>query len=634
MIASCGDGFIEAGVEQCDGAGVTISGTLYQCSPTCRIQRCGNGIIDPTEQCDNDISAIGAAPVSGDGCSATCRLEFCGDGIVTTTPPALFEQCDPGTVLPETASCDRDCTTPSCGDSVVNHAYTPPGASGPEQCDPPSAMNGCSALCRFERCGNGVVDPGEQCDGAAGLQPCSPSCFQQICGNGILDPGEQCDNGGANSNSASCKANCTINTCGDGHILAGTEGCDNGAANGATRACTDICQPNVCGDGKPHTAGMSPTEQCDDGNTNNNDACTNACTTAACGDAFVQSGELCDFGPGNNMMAIPGTCPYGQATCAQCAATCSALGTTTGPYCGDGMTSNGEACDDGNSVTEAACPYQTANPATTPCNVCSNTCTHVPRMTGPYCGDGSVNAPNGAETCDLGAGNTGTCTAAYNDACVACSSMCISSIVLGPRCGDGMCNNGETAGTCGADCMAAVPGAPTSPAATAGVGQATVTFTAPASDGGATITGYTATSSPGGFTGTAASSPITVTGLANGTAYTFTVVATNSAGNGPASVASNSINTPTAPGAPTIGTATATATPGELSVTFTAGSTGGSPITMFNVACLPSGAVMGGSSPLVVTGLNNMMMYTCTVTATNAVGTGSASAESNSATPL
>lgn len=92
-----------------------------------------------------------------------------------------------------------------------------------------------------------------------------------------------------------------------------------------------------------------------------------------------------------------------------------------------------------------------------------------------------------------------------------------------------------------------VPGAPTIGTATAGDGQATVTFTAPSSNGGATITGYTVTSTPGGLTGTGASSPITVSGLTNSTAYTFKVKATNSAGTGPESAASNSV-TPTGSG--------------------------------------------------------------------------------------
>jgi hypothetical protein len=68
-----------------------------------------------------------------------------------------------------------------------------------------------------------------------------------------------------------------------------------------------------------------------------------------------------------------------------------------------------------------------------------------------------------------------------------------------------------------------------------------VSFTAPTDTGGAAITGYTVTSSPGGITATGSSSPITVTGLTNGTAYTFTVTATNSAGTGTASSASSSV---------------------------------------------------------------------------------------------
>lgn len=86
-----------------------------------------------------------------------------------------------------------------------------------------------------------------------------------------------------------------------------------------------------------------------------------------------------------------------------------------------------------------------------------------------------------------------------------------------------------------------VPDAPTGLVATAGNAQATVTFTATASNGGSAITGYTVTSSPGGKTGTGSASPVTVTGLTNLTSYTFTVVATNINGNSAASTASNSV---------------------------------------------------------------------------------------------
>jgi uncharacterized protein (TIGR02145 family) len=181
-----------------------------------------------------------------------------------------------------------------------------------------------------------------------------------------------------------------------------------------------------------------------------------------------------------------------------------------------------------------------------------------------------------------------------------------------------------------------VPGAPTIGIATAGNAQATVTFTAPSSNGGSNITGYTVTSSPGGFIATGSESPITVTGLTNGTAYIFTVTATNASGTGPASSASNSVTpspTSTVPGAPTIGTATAGNA--QATVTFTApGSNGGSVITGYTVTSSSGGFTATGSvSPITVTGLTNGTAYTFTVTATNANGTGPASSASNPVTP-
>ena len=82
---------------------------------------------------------------------------------------------------------------------------------------------------------------------------------------------------------------------------------------------------------------------------------------------------------------------------------------------------------------------------------------------------------------------------------------------------------------------AALPGKPTGVSALGGNASAPVSWTAPASNGGAAILTYTATSSPDGKTCTTPSTGCTVSGLTNGTVYTFTVTATNSTGTGPAS---------------------------------------------------------------------------------------------------
>lgn len=92
--------------------------------------------------------------------------------------------------------------------------------------------------------------------------------------------------------------------------------------------------------------------------------------------------------------------------------------------------------------------------------------------------------------------------------------------------------------------VATAPGAPIIGTAAGGDTQATVTFTAPASNGGAPIMGYTVTSSPAGGTDANSGSVAlshSITGLTNGTPYTFTVTAINNVGTSAASAASNSV---------------------------------------------------------------------------------------------
>jgi hypothetical protein len=169
---------------------------------------------------------------------------------------------------------------------------------------------------------------------------------------------------------------------------------------------------------------------------------------------------------------------------------------------------------------------------------------------------------------------------------------------------------------------ASVPGAPTIGSATAGDTQATVSFTAPASDGGAAITGYTVTASPGGATATGSASPITVIGLTNGTAYTFTVTATNTAGTGDPSSASNSVTPAAALLAPVANAVSETVAANSSANAITLNITGGAAASVAVATQASHGTATASGTSITYTptaGYSGTDSFT--YTATNTTGT-------------
>ena len=187
--------------------------------------------------------------------------------------------------------------------------------------------------------------------------------------------------------------------------------------------------------------------------------------------------------------------------------------------------------------------------------------------------------------------------------------------------------------------LASVVSEPTKPSITSTASEdGRITLRVSVSDnGGASITRYGATCTDGNttHTSTSASSAITVAGLTNGVAYTCTVTATNSVGTSLASAPTDPI-TPvvqTAPAKPAI-----TQTDhgdGELYLYVTA-SNGGEKFTWYDATCTDGTNTYTGfslTSSITVSGLTNDVAYTCTVIATNSVGTSSVSSVTAPITP-
>ncbi len=180
---------------------------------------------------------------------------------------------------------------------------------------------------------------------------------------------------------------------------------------GGFNAAHSVCKP-VCGGTNP---GVSPGEQCDNGDAGNCDPttsdCYNKCTISCtlgprCGDGIVQTadGEQCDNGTNKDGYAAAGS--------NACTPSC-----TLPPSCGDGIVQvlYGEECDLGNDASKGAGNYNDGS-----YGGCTASCKY-----GPSCGDGVVNGDaTHPEACDDGV-NDGT----YNT----CSPGC----TLPPRCGDG-----------------------------------------------------------------------------------------------------------------------------------------------------------------------------------------------------
>ena len=325
---------VDLAYEECDD-GEDNEDAPDACRSDCSLPRCGDGIVDSGESCDD------ANLDNEDGCTTVCQAPHCGDGIL-----GEGEQCDDRNTIDED-SCRNGCLFNVCGDGVTNLTGTSSWLSGNQfvdgaghsgyicwedapQCwtntntDEPwdgddggfgrecglltaeHADSPAHAVCRefgYERARSvyltsansfdGIIDsgdsePGESrfshmeywdcLDGSCTFDDTSDgtSCDSRVVESILCENSYQaCDDGPDNRDeSDACRSDCTLPYCGDAivDVLAGEE-CDDGNADDLD-GCTRLCRLPGCGDG---VVDPGRGEECDDGNNEGGDGCSPEC---------------------------------------------------------------------------------------------------------------------------------------------------------------------------------------------------------------------------------------------------------------------------------------------------------------------------------------------------------------------
>jgi cysteine-rich repeat protein len=376
------------GLRSGDGCSATCQNESgWDCNSDRCLTSCGDGIAAGVETCDD--AATPAALLDGDGCSASCRVEtgwscdimaqpstcsdVCGNGVLDP-----YEVCDPNEFQDLAAACATeigDDNSNDCASLIADYEL----------------QSGCSSAAA------------DQCELLAGYT-CRDENFKGTsetfrtcsrCGDGWVGGAEECDDGNAVSGDGcfECRAeglpgSDDIYTCSTepvrSHLLS-----DPGDAPlwwPRSGICTkeDDCGNRRVGGG----------EECDDGNSNSGDGCSDTC--------LIEANFICMESSDPNLANTP----YFNAS--QC------------DTCGNGILSEsiGEECDDGN-LDNGDC--------------CSSTCRF--EAAASTCGDPSDSQCTDPDTCD-GAGQCQANNAVFGASCGAAGDECTFS----DRCdGAGLC---------------------------------------------------------------------------------------------------------------------------------------------------------------------------------------------------
>jgi cysteine-rich repeat protein len=438
---------------------------------------CGNGIVDPGEQCDDGNT------VDGDCCSSTCQFEAAGapcaadtnlctndvcNGAGACTHPNNTDPCDDGLFCTVNDACSggsctgtpRNCSSAGdqCNASVCDEAsdacVAQPRPNGTACAD----GNACTQTdtCVNGTCtgGNPVVCTAQDACHVAGT--CNP--LSGTCSNPVAPDGTACNDGDACTQTDTCHAGtCTganpvACTAQDQCHAAGTcnpstGACSNPPATNGTpcsdgNACTqvDTCQGGACTGTNPVTCAAQ--DQCHVAGT-----CNPA--TGICSNPAKANGSSCDDGDlctqGDTCQA--GSCTAGAPLTCTASDQCHVPGTCNPSIgaCTNPPKPNGAACSDGSACTAGdACQGGVCFPGTPvicvaqdqchlagTCNPATGVCSNPSQPNGAPCSDG--NACTQVDTCQ-----SGTCTGTHPVTCVA-QDQCHAVGTCNPS--TGVCSN-------------------------------------------------------------------------------------------------------------------------------------------------------------------------------------------------
>ncbi len=406
-------------------------------------------------QCTNDICSGGSCVYNNqDGTPCNNNAGTCQSGACVPIGPSCGNgQCEAGET---SANCPNDC--PSCSDTDSGNDYQPEetktfgtvtfsGGSASDRCDfgvlteyfcdqwgsniIPNTIN-CETLwgegwvCNNGQCEfTGCVDT----DSGPGLDN-TEKFYPGVAKKGAVSGSDYClldgdlaefwctVDGAWKGSSVSCQGaggtDCSYDEDGLGYC---------GCINNNNCALGDVCINQRCQPSGGAFCGntiIEGNEECDDGNLDNGDSCTNGCLNNICGDGFLNAGvEECDDGNTNNNDGCGSTCRIEECNIN---ADCNDNNPCTDDFCNSRqcffVINNNNACNDGVSCTTDQCS--------------NGLCISNPVDT--FCDDGLF--CNGIEYCDVGLG--------CQNRLSPCLGGCIEEGDLCDECGNGEITPGES----------------------------------------------------------------------------------------------------------------------------------------------------------------------------------------------